>query len=120
MPAMDYSQVAHWYDIYVKTNIDIPFFLNETRHRDRVLELTSGTGRLSIPLIEAGVSLTCVDNSPEMLAILHQKLAAKDLSATIYDLDIGEKLAFLFIKAIAKIVPSQRNIRNYGKPGENK
>ena len=64
MPAMDYSQVTHWYDIYVKTNIDIPFFLNETRHKDRVLELTSGTSRLSIPLIEAGVSLTCVDIIP--------------------------------------------------------
>ncbi len=88
MPAMDYSQVAHWYDTYVKTDIDVPFFLNEAKSSDRVLELTSGTGRLSIPLIEAGVSLTCVDNSPEMLAILRQKLAAKGLSANVYELDM--------------------------------
>lgn len=77
MSAMDYPQVAHLYDTYVKTNIDIPFFINEAQNCGRVLELTSGTGRLSIPLIESGVSLTCVDNSPEMLRILHQKLAAK-------------------------------------------
>lgn len=88
MSAMDYSQVAHWYDTYVKTDIDVPFFLNEAKECHRVLELTSGTGRLSIPLIEAGVSLTCVDNSPEMLAILSQKLAAKGLSANVYEMDM--------------------------------
>jgi SAM-dependent methyltransferase len=88
MTAMDYSQVAHWYDIYVNTELDVPFFLNESQNIDRVLELTSGTGRLSIPLLEAGVSLTCVDNSPEMLAILRQKLAAQDLSANVYEMDM--------------------------------
>ncbi len=88
MTAMDYSQIAHWYDIYVKTDIDIPFFVNEAKNCARVLELTSGTGRLSIPLIEAGISLTCVDNSSEMLAILRQKLAAKELSANVYELDM--------------------------------
>ncbi|MDJ0747636.1 MAG: class I SAM-dependent methyltransferase [Xenococcaceae cyanobacterium MO_167.B27] len=88
MAAMDYSQVAHWYDIYVNTELDVPFFLNEAQNSKRVLELTSGTGRLSIPLLEAGVSLTCVDNSPEMLAILHQKVAAKGLSANIYEMDM--------------------------------
>lgn len=93
MSAMDYSQVAHWYDTYVNTNIDIPFFINEAQNCDHVLELTSGTGRLSIPLLEAGVSLTCVDNCPEMLAILNQKLAAKNLTANVYELDI-KYLAF--------------------------
>ena len=88
MSAMDYSQVAHWYDIYVQTDIDIPFFVNEAQKYKRILELTSGTGRLSIPLIEAGNSVTCVDNSPEMLAILCQKLAAKGLSADVYELDM--------------------------------
>ena len=90
MPAMDYSQVAHWYDTYVKTDLDVAFFVQEAQYCDRVLELTSGTGRLSIPLLEAGVSLTCVDNSPEMLAILRQKLAAKGLSANVYEMDMCE------------------------------
>lgn len=88
MTAMDYSQVAHWYDAYVKTDIDVPFFVKEAQKSDRLLELTSGTGRLSIPLLEAGVSLTGVDNSPEMLAILRQKLAAKGLSANVYEMDM--------------------------------
>ncbi len=88
MPAMDYSQVAHWYDTYVKTDIDIPFFVTEAQKYNRILELTSGTGRLSIPLIEAGIPMTCVDNSPDMLAILRQKLATKGLSADVYELDM--------------------------------
>lgn len=36
-----------------------------------------GTGRISIPVLEAGVNLTCMDASPAMLGILRQKLAAK-------------------------------------------
>ena len=31
MTAMDYSQVAHWYDIYVNTELDVPFFLDEAQ-----------------------------------------------------------------------------------------
>ncbi|MDJ0554187.1 MAG: class I SAM-dependent methyltransferase [Microcoleaceae cyanobacterium MO_207.B10] len=52
----------------------IPFFLNEAKNCKNVLELISGTGRLSIPLLEAGIPLTCVDNSPQMLEILRQKI----------------------------------------------
>lgn len=88
MSAMDYSLIAHWYDTYVKTDIDVPFFLNETKDCSQVLELTSGTGRLSIPLIEAGVSLACVDSSPEMLNILRQKLETSGLSANVYEMDM--------------------------------
>ncbi len=32
--------------------------------------------------------MTCVDNSPDMLAILRQKLATKGLSADVYELDM--------------------------------
>lgn len=48
----------------------------------------SGIGRLSIPLLEAGVSLTCVDNSPQMLHILRQKIQQKHLSAKVYEMDV--------------------------------
>ena len=70
MPAMDYSRVAELYDAYVTTDFDVAFFLTEAHGAKHVLELMSGTGRLSLPLIRAGARLTCVDNSPEMLAIL--------------------------------------------------
>ncbi|MBI1928990.1 class I SAM-dependent methyltransferase [Candidatus Poribacteria bacterium] len=50
----------------------------------------SGTGRVSLPLIEGGVRLTCVDNSPEMLAILREKLKKRGLSADVYPMDVRE------------------------------
>jgi hypothetical protein len=76
MPAMDYSIIADLYDVYARTELDVPFFLQESQVCRSVLELASGTGRLSLPLIEAGVPLSCLDNSPEMLGYLRRKLQA--------------------------------------------
>ncbi|MEM9266020.1 MAG: class I SAM-dependent methyltransferase [Cyanobacteria bacterium P01_F01_bin.13] len=70
-----YANVADIYDSYVQTTLDIPFLLDQVKGTSsEVLELMSGTGRISLPLIEAGATLTCVDKSPEMLAILEKKL----------------------------------------------
>ena len=88
MPAMDYSKIAELYDIYAATSIDVPFFIQEAQAHSSVLELMSGTGRLSIPLIEAGVHLSCLDSSSEMLAMLQSKLKAKKLSAPVYEMDV--------------------------------
>jgi SAM-dependent methyltransferase len=88
MSAMDYTKVASVYDTYVKTEFDVPFFVEEARGCKSVLELTSGTGRLSIPLIEAGVKLTCLDSSREMLSVLRQKLSTKSLEAPVYQMDM--------------------------------
>ena len=87
MPAMDYAQVAELYDVYAQTDMDVQFFIEEAQSCRKVLELTSGTGRLSLPLIQAGVPLSCLDSSPEMLAILRKKLQDRGLSAPIYDMD---------------------------------
>ncbi|HSN68315.1 MAG TPA: class I SAM-dependent methyltransferase, partial [Thermoanaerobaculia bacterium] len=61
MAPIDYDSVAALYDAYITTDFDVAFFADEVRRsRGPVLELMSGTGRLSIPLIEAGAELTCV------------------------------------------------------------
>ena len=86
---IDYSKIADIYDTYVQESFDIPFFLNEAeRSSGEVLELTSGTGRVSIPLLESGIPLTCVDNSPEMLAILKKKMKEKGLTGSVHQADI--------------------------------
>ena len=97
MKAAAYDQVALWYDAYASTEIDVPFYLHECNiERDRVLELACGTGRVSLPLLRAGVRLTCVDQSPGMLAVLEQKAAAEDLAVITHcgdvrSLDLEEK-----------------------------
>lgn len=61
---IDCDSVAEIYDLYVAADYDIPFFLHETANVEGpVLELTAGTGRLSLVLIQVGVQLTCVDGS---------------------------------------------------------
>ena len=91
MPAMDYEQVARFYDSYVQTDMDIPFFLREAkRAAGAVLELTAGTGRVSIPLLLAGIDLTCVDSSQAMLSVLRDKLRTEELSAEVIQADLCE------------------------------
>jgi len=91
MKINDYDPVASLYDIYVPVTFDVEFFVNETRKsKGEVLELMSGTGRVSIPLLEAGVRLTCVDLSAESNAILREKLREKGLNADVHDMDICE------------------------------
>ena len=91
MKANDYDPIADLYDIYVPATFDIDFFVNETKKaKGEVLELMSGTGRVSIPLLEAGVKLTCVDLSAELNAIFRQKLAQKGLKVDVYQMDVRE------------------------------
>ncbi len=87
----DYDAVADLYDIYVPATFDIDFFLQETKKTTGdVLELMSGTGRVSIPLLQAGVRLTCVDLSAASNAILENKLRQLSLHADIYQMDVCE------------------------------
>lgn len=84
-----YANVADIYDNYVQTKLDIPFLLDRVKEGSlNVLELMCGTGRISLPLIETGVKLTCVDKAPEMLAVLEQKLIQRGLSATLHTGDV--------------------------------
>ena len=103
MPAMDYDRVAHLYDAYVQTELDIPFFLEEAKKAGGpVLELMCGTGRVSLPLLEAGVELTCVDSSAGMLEVFRGKLREEGLSAELIEADVcrlslGRQFDLIFI-----------------------
>lgn len=89
--ALDYEKIAHLYDSYCRFTNDLPFFIQECRKTNgSVLELMCGTGRISIPLLQAGVKLTCVDASPAMLAILRQKLEEHQLSASVLQANIAD------------------------------
>jgi hypothetical protein len=50
---IDYDSVAELYDLYVTATYDFEFFLAEAAKAEGpALELTAGTGRLSLPLLE--------------------------------------------------------------------
>lgn len=100
---IQFDIVADIYDAYVRVEFDIPFWISEARQiNGRVLELACGTGRVSIPLLNAGIKLTCVDYAPGMLARFRVKLEESRLSCRlvcqdIAQLDLPERFDLIFI-----------------------
>lgn len=86
---IDFGTVADLYDVYVQWEVDIPFFRAVCKDvGGDVLELMCGTGRLSIPLLQAGIKLCCVDYSREMLDVLQHKLQMYQLTAEVHEADV--------------------------------
>ncbi len=98
---IDFGFVADIYDDYVNVNFDIPFFKSLCKkYSGEILELMCGTGRVSMPLINEGVRLTCVDYSREMLEVFERKLEDRRVPLICQDvceLDIDKKFELIFI-----------------------
>ena len=87
--SINFDKVADIYDYYVNVLFDVPFFMNETKHTDTpILELMCGTGRVSIPLLEAGRELVCIDYSQGMLDKFIEKTTDKAYKLTIQNADV--------------------------------
>jgi len=103
MPALDYSRLVSLYDAMVTDRGDLDFFLEAARvAAGPVAELMAGTGRLAVPLADAGIDMTCVDSSPEMLQLLEEKLVAKGLRAKVVCddvtlMNIEDRFSLVFI-----------------------
>lgn len=101
--AIEFNDVADIYDYYVNVELDLPFFLEELGIREgEILELMCGTGRVSLPLLKTGVSLTCVDYSIKMLDKLRDKLLENSLQANLVhadvcQMDLGRRYETIFI-----------------------
>jgi SAM-dependent methyltransferase len=112
-----FDHVADLYDSYVRTEFDLSFWLKEAQAVDgKVLELTCGTGRISIPLLKAGIDLTCVDYAPGMLAVLRGKLEANGLTCPIYCQDMAElelpeffSLIFIPFHSLSEVLEKKRH-----------
>ena len=119
MDINNYDIVADLYDTYVPVTFDVDFFINETRKTSgEVLELMSGTGRISIPLLEDGVRLTCADKSEKSNAILRTKLEQKQLKADVYTMDVCElnlskqfSMVIIPFHSFAHIIPLDDQIK---------
>ncbi|MBK8430427.1 MAG: class I SAM-dependent methyltransferase [Chloroflexi bacterium] len=72
-----YDQIAHYYELtHAALDDDIAWVLaTAARLPSPILELGCGSGRLLLPLAQAGHTIVGVDNSAAMLAIAQRKLA---------------------------------------------
>ena len=73
----EYTSIAELYDYIVpyQNRPDVNFFVEAaTQSGGPVLEMGSGTGRILIPSARAGVEITGLDLSPQMLAVCRKRL----------------------------------------------
>ena len=78
-----YDLVYSWY------TLDIPFYVEEARAAaGPVLELGCGTGRVMLPILEAGVDIDGLDLEPAMIEALRRKAQAKGLEPRLVVADM--------------------------------
>jgi SAM-dependent methyltransferase len=67
----------------------LEFYLGRLRScSGRILEPAVGTGRMMILLLEAGLEVEGLDNSPEMLAVCRARCAERELEPALYERDM--------------------------------
>ena len=78
-----YERVFHGLDM------DIEFFSTLAKEaRGPVLELGCGTGRVTLPCLEAGAEVDGLDLYPSMLEVLRRKAEARDLRVRLHRADM--------------------------------
>src|SRR5688572_28773581 len=103
----DYAPFYDWENARTLGRRDVPFWRNLALHAGGpVLELGCGTGRISIPLARAGVSLIGIDRSAAMLAYARGRLrrAKRPSTVTLVQGDIRD-LPFPSAKGRAAVRP---------------
>ena len=86
-----YDPIAGFYDAWSRTVVeDISFYVQlAVETGGPVLELGVGTGRIAIPIAEAGINVVGVDSSREMLAICAERASALGVSERV-ELQVGD------------------------------
>ncbi len=94
----EYDAFAGIYDLSMGTyDADLDFYVGLAQEVDPpVLELATGTGRISVPIARAGVPIVGIDSSVEMLDVARAKLAKEPelplrlVHADMRDFDLPE------------------------------
>jgi SAM-dependent methyltransferase len=107
---MNYDAWARWYDIAYSTVsfIDVDFYTKLAKETGGpALEIGAGTGRLSLPIIQAGIDVVGIDLFQPMLDVARRKQAdlgntsgnLELLNADMRTLDLKRKFNFVFAPA---------------------
>jgi SAM-dependent methyltransferase len=95
------------YDLQFGADYDLPFWKAQARaYGGPILELGCGTGRVAIPLAQAGYHVTGIDISDAMLAEAREKSAREGAAVTwvradVRDFDLGQRFALVIFPANA-------------------
>lgn len=104
-----YAPIADIYDFsYGDFSEDIDFYENLARSVEgSLLELGVGSGRVALPLAQAGYDVVGIDNSPSMLAQARKRLEGAGrlkgslelLPGEMTSFDLGREFALVFVAA---------------------
>lgn len=103
-----YDPVAEFYDIeHEGFRPDIPFYLEEAKKAGGpVLELASGTGRVTVELAKAGIETVGLEISERMLEVARRKTSSLDpdvqkkltwIQGDMRSFELGRKFPMIFI-----------------------
>ena len=120
----EYVDYAEYYDFDPNPKIDLDFYLEYAKltslSRGPILELACGSGRLTIPIAEAGFEIYGLDLSANMLAICRTKVESKNLTdnvhlslANITEFDLPRvdfTLAFIAVRSFMHLFTQQDQI----------
>ena len=86
-----YDRIARFYDPWSRSvTEDVSFYVEQAlASGGPVVELAVGTGRIAVPIAEAGIAVIGVDASPEMLAIAREAAEAAGVGVLL-DLRVGD------------------------------
>ncbi len=94
-PAYRSELAAEVYDIGIplgRSFGDVEYYRERLKDcRGRILEPAVGSGRILIPLLEAGLTVDGIDSSPEMLALCRRHCTDRGLEPTLHE---GEMQSF--------------------------
>jgi SAM-dependent methyltransferase len=129
-----YDSWADVYDsVYSYVRDDIPFYVAEAAESDGpVLELGCGTGRVTIPIAEAGIDVTGLDSSEAMLEVALRKAQDRPagerptlLHSDMRDFSLDRRFGlviipfrgFLSLLTVEDQLRTLRNVRRHLAPG---
>jgi SAM-dependent methyltransferase len=110
---------------------DIEFYQDKLKDcKGRILEAMVGSGRVIIPLLESGLKVEGVDDSPEMLASCRKRFEERGLQAELYEsnlqnLDLPHQYeaiiipggSFLLIDDRGESIQALRKLHDHLEPG---
>ena len=86
-----YDRIAGFYDPWSRSVVeDVEFYVDHAlASGGPVVELAVGTGRIAVPIAQAGVSVIGVDSSPAMLAVARAAVEGSGVAGLV-DLRLGD------------------------------
>jgi SAM-dependent methyltransferase len=112
---IDFDPVAEFYDYCVITTFDLGFWIEVARRSSSPrLELMCGTGRLTIPILQAGLLVEGLDYSRGLVEICRGKAFKFGLDLKLHlgdarDFDLAKKYELVFIgfHAISEVLTNE-------------